>query len=120
LSKSSIYAENVFRLFTQGGARFYRETANNIIPNTAAGIVQPIVQPAIDNVTLPHLRGGLGIGIVSPPRIRGGVGWNPFLLLDLIFGSSGRGGGGGSGVTCYFNGVWQPCVPQKNKIKNKN
>ncbi len=52
-SPASIYLDNLFRLATQGGARTYRETANSVIPNTAASITQPLVQGPFDRAVLP-------------------------------------------------------------------
>jgi RHS repeat-associated protein len=110
-----------------------QQLVTNLTYSPAPTSGPPSLQPAggasittgmnADKSGLPNLGGGLGGGMVSPPRIRSGIGWNPFVLLDLYFASwnkgggsgGGGGGGGGGGVSCYFNDVWQPCILPKNK-----
>jgi RHS repeat-associated protein len=102
-SSASVFADNLFRLSTQGGSRTYRETANNVIPNTITAILQPIVQPPVDSVILPLGGGdGLGSGIINPLPTGGGRSPFDFLLAG--------GGGGSQSLGCYDYGDYRVCV----------
>ncbi|MDX2044467.1 MAG: RHS repeat-associated core domain-containing protein, partial [Acidobacteriota bacterium] len=79
-SQWSIYKDNLFRLFVSSNiSRGLREMGNSVIPNTAAAVLQPLVQPSFDNIALP---------IITPadylvPSFADvfGANWNRFLQM---------------------------------------
>lgn len=110
VSPGHAYLNNLYNLTLQSRPDIISETANNVIPNVAAGIIQPIVQPIADKVLLPGsgVNGGTSY-IPSPNNIVGVGGGGP--LLRAVFGVPPT----GLDLGCYNYGYYKVCVSWQSR-----